>query len=95
MQDLQDVIISKLKPIDLDNVHRILNMAHLHDKAELKKVCYSFLEENPSEFLSGKFCDLTQVLNINYFNKNNKCVFLIIKIPRRIKAKKQIMNKQE
>ncbi|XP_063925361.1 BTB/POZ domain-containing protein 9-like isoform X1 [Zophobas morio] len=73
MQDLQDVIISKLKPIDLDNVHRILNMAHLHDKAELKKVCYSFLEENPSEFLSGKFCDLTQESLVGLMQNDNFC----------------------
>jgi hypothetical protein len=62
-KDLEKDTIQMLKSaLNLKNICSILNIANLYDLSDLKQACYTFVDQNALEIVTGDcFTDLSQV----------------------------------
>jgi hypothetical protein len=61
-KDLENATIEKLKScLNLKNVCSILNTANIYDLSDLNQACYTFMDQNALEIVTGDyFTDLSQ-----------------------------------
>jgi hypothetical protein len=62
VKDLENATIEKLKScLDLKNICLILNTANMYDLSDLNQACYTFMDQNALEIVTGDyFTDLSQ-----------------------------------